>query len=677
MNRILTTICSLLLAFSAVGQIKVQNAIFGDAFEAAMAQGAFKPGSDWMPYPAYSDRQAWESIGGEYRETVMELAEKAMKYEWKPILASTYLEYEKTGNRALMKDNYDSRKHIVALAAAELLEGKGRFISHMVDGLWMLSQQYSWSHAQHTRYQSSKRTLPMDGERPITLHSSNLGSTMAYVLYFFKEEFDKMDPSIALSIKEALKKNVLDPYLDPRMKQWWQGDVEGVASLNNWSPYCTSNVVTVFLLCEEDPKRLEKALRQSVRTMDLYMNNIPSDGACDEGPSYWDMSTGKVYDYAKVMYDASRGRMDVLKSDLMCRMGEFKSKTYFGDGYVMNFADGKCRDLGDLIMMFRYAKDTGSKELADFAIAQLAVQSNKTFKAPVGLTYMFRVLETLRYAPALHKAQQDALAEYGGDFRKMKKGLISGIGSVWYDQTECAILRKGKWTLAAKAGNNGERHNHNDVGCGILYVNSRPVIVDPGVGTYVKDTFGPNRYTIWNNSSQWHSVPVINGQAQVKGKEHAAAGASCDIERAVFSADISGAYPENASCLMWNRTWTLSDGELVLTDRYELSRRTAPDVENIIVRGDVVLPGNVTQGGYKVRKGEIVITAYSFTKKSSETLIMTYPDGMTPSLTERDLTDDIRMEKSWGKTLTRITFTSKAKAPLKGQYEFRIKPFEN
>ena len=83
MNRILTTICSLLLAFSAVGQIKVQNAIFGDAFEAAMAQGAFKPGSDWMPYPAYSDRQAWESIGGEYRETVMELAEKAMKYEWK------------------------------------------------------------------------------------------------------------------------------------------------------------------------------------------------------------------------------------------------------------------------------------------------------------------------------------------------------------------------------------------------------------------------------------------------------------------------------------------------------------------------------------------------------------------------------------------------------------------
>lgn len=677
MNRFITTVCAVLLTFSASGQIEMKRTMFTDALEASLKEGAFKSGSDWMPYPAYSDRQAWDVIGEGYREEVTALAEKAMKYVWKPIKASAYLEYEKTGNRALMKDSYDSRKHLAALAAAELLEGKGRYLSHLADGLWMLSHQISWSHAQHTRYQSSKRTLPVEGERPITLHSSNMGSTMAYILYFFKDEFDKMDPSIAITVKNALKKNILEPYLDPATRMWWMGDVEGVASLNNWSPYCTSNVVSVFLLCEDDPQRLEAALRQSARTMDLYMSNIASDGACDEGPSYWDMSVGKVYDYAKIMSDASRGRMNVFDDDLMRRMGEFKSKTYFGDGYVMNFADGKCRDIGDLSMMFRYGKDTGSKELVGFVISQQAMPSKKTFKTSVGFTYMFRVLETLCGEPVLRQAQQEALAAHGGDFRKMKKGLVSGIGSVWYDQTEYAILREGKWTLAAKGGHNSERHNHNDVGSGILYVNSRPVIVDPGVGTYVKDTFGPNRYTIWSNSSEWHSVPVINGCAQKFGREFAAKDSSCDLDGAVFTTDIAGSYPEEASCVSWKRTWTLSDGCLVLKDQYELSQRKTPDVENIIVRGDVSLPGQLGPDGVKVRKGEIVITAYSFTKKSSETLLLTYPAELTPSLSVQDLTLDKRMEKAWGNTLTRISFTSKAKAPLKGEYEFRIKSINN
>lgn len=672
MKRLFIFCSAVILSLNAMGQAADRH-IFEDAFNAALAQGVFKTGADWVPYPAYSDRDAWEKLGKDYKDALVRHGEEALNHVWKPTLASTYLEYEKTGNRKLMEEHNEARSAITALAVAELLEGKGRFLSHLLDGLWMVCTEVSWSHAQHTRYQSSKRTLPTDRERPITLHSSNYGIHVAYALHFFKEEFDKMDPSIAVTIKDALRKNIMDPYLDPQMKQWWMGGMAKARRLNNWSPYCTTNVIAVFLLCEDDPDRLVQALKQSVVTMDMYMNDQGSDGACDEGPSYWDMGPGKVYEYARLVDDASYGKMDVFDDGFIRRMGEFKSKTYFADGFVMNFADGDCRDVGDLAMIYRYGADTGSEELVDFAISQLALPAKKEFKQPSGFSNMYRVLETLRYSQSLKDAQQKALAEYNGNFRRLKEGLRENVGSVWYDQTQCAILREGKFILAAKAGNNAENHNHNDVGSGILFVNGRPVIVDPGVGVYVKDTFGPNRYNLWNNQSDWHSVPVINGFSQEPGLEFAATDMSCDLDKGEFGADIAGAYPKVAACLSWDRKWILTEEELVLVDTYEMSERKEADVENFIIRGDVYLPGETTADGYKVAKGEIAIRAYSYTKKSNVDLIMTYPKDMKPSITVQDLSIDRRIQKSWGEDLKRVSFTSKVKAPLTGQYEFRVR----
>ena len=56
---------------------------------------------------------------------------------------------------------------------------------------------------------------------------------------------------------------------------------------------------------------------------------------------------------------------------------------------------------------------------------------------------------------------------------------------------------------------------------------------------------------------------------------------------------------------------------------------------------------------------------------------MTYPKDMKPSVTVKDLTTDRRVQKTWGDELKRVSFTSKAKAPLKGRYEFRVKMIYN
>ena len=127
--------------------------------------------------------------------------------------ASQYLEYEKTGSRALFNKEEANRVALKELVLAELAEGKGRFMNQIIDGVWSFSQKWTWSHPQHTRYQKSRRALPVYDERPITYHSAVAGALLSLTWYFFEEEFDKADPSISLALKDAMELNIFTPYI--------------------------------------------------------------------------------------------------------------------------------------------------------------------------------------------------------------------------------------------------------------------------------------------------------------------------------------------------------------------------------------------------------------------------------------------------------------------------------
>lgn len=677
-QKLMTFAAAMLLVLPLFGQASVKRHIFEEAYDAAQAKGnIFKAGSSWVPYPAYSDREAWAELAQGSEDYLIKIGEKHMNRQWRPMMASEYLEYEKTGNRALGKRDEENKNAIVALTIAELVEGKGRFLLPLLDGIYMQCQVFSWCHPQHTKSQDSKRTLPRKDWKHVSLHSANCGATIAFALYFFEEEFRKMDPYIPELIKATLKEYIMDPFLDESKDgkpHWWTGfNRRDGRLMNNWTPYCTAHAITTFLLFEEDQARLTKALKRSAQMMDMYMNDVRSDGACDEGPSYWSMAVGKVYDYARMMCDASGGKMNLLKDPLIKRMGEFKSKTYFTDGWVQNYADGTARNVGNVPLLYRYGVDTKSQELTDFAIYCSANPPKKEFK-PLRLNFgqTFRCLEALRYARHMRKAQEKAINGCEGDWYKMKYYLRANVGSEWYNETEYSIIRHDGWIMANKGGNNGESHNHNDVGTGVLYVDEIPVLIDPGVGIYTKKTFGSQRYTVWLHQSDWHNAPKINGVSQIVGREHAAKGTACDLKKRVFSTDIVGAYPDTAACNSWHRTWTLGRGEVVISDTYSLKERKAPDVENLIVRGRVYLPGQITSSGRVVKEGEVIFVGLSYTRKRELMMRIEYPQGMTPSVTVQDCSYDKKIRNVWGDEIQRISFTSAQDAPTEGKYEFRI-----
>lgn len=666
---------SVLLALCCLAAF-AQSHIFEEAFDSVPdKENVFRPGGEWFPYPAYSDREAWERLAEPFARQIFKVADKYLNYEWELFKPSDYLEYEKTGNRKLALPEEHNRQAIIALTLGELADGSGKYLAKLADGLWFMCQQYSWAHYQHTGYQASKRTLPGTDEQVISLHGANSAACIAVAWHFFHDALGGIDPAIPEAIEEAIETHVFAPFFneaqDLGSHKIWTGFARD-RKLNNWASYCDHHVLTCFLLMEKDQQRLLKALRRSMQIMDFYMSDQKGDGACDEGPGYWNMSFGKVYDFARTLCDASYGKADVFGAGIIRRMGEYKSKTYFDGGWTLSFGDCSPRAVGSPALLYRFGKDVGSRELVEFALYLLRDPKRKCFKNPSlnfdQLDGTYRQLETMRYQKSLMTTAEEYLS--GGDFNATVASLRKTVASEFYPETGYAVLRRDKWILGCKGGHNGESHNHNDVGSGILVWDTMPVILDPGVGTYTKDTFGAGRYKVWTMQSKWHACPSINGILQRNGAEFASLNTTCNLKKSLFTTEISRAYDKKACCDTWKRSWSLAPTGCTLKDEFRLTERVGADVLNFPVRGEVALPGEKV-GERIAGAKEVLIRVTTFEGGRDGYVCVRFSGNLTPGK-EVIAVKDKKLSRSLGKQFTRLYFTSGADAPLSGTYTVKF-----
>ncbi len=658
-------------------------------------QKPFKAGKDWFPMPSYSDRAAWGVLTAADSATIVRRAEHYLGYKWQVVPATGYLAFERTGDRRAMENPQgENRGALISLMAGELTEGKGRFIDQILNGVWLATEQTSWVLSAHQASQRSKRSLPDAREHFIDLGSARYGAIISLAHHFFKEEFDKIDPSISRAVEQAVKRNILDPYLDiqERKAQFWMGYYSD--NLNNWNPWCNADVVLCFLLMEKDQFRLDAALRQSAEIVDRWLDHIKKDGGCEEGPGYWDAAAGKFIDYLQILYDASEGAFNLFSNARIRNMGEFVSRAYIGDGYATNFADASALYSDNGGTIWRYGLAVGSRELMNYALYLRADTDALRFRSPA-MNYgdAYRCLQGLRFNAGMEEelfvlqSRLDAVpkenrsAEMNKILSELRRDVPRGT---CYPETEVAYMRNSSdWFLGVKGGYNDESHNHNDIGTCIFFVSGMPVLVDAGVGTYTRATFNEKeRYKIWSMRSEWHNLPRVNGVSQEFGRQYRAKDFKCDVTRGTASVELSGAYPDSAGIVSWCRTYSMpvnGKPSLQITDKFTLSERNAPDTLNFLVKGEVYLAEDVyicSDGKeYKVRLGELLIVCDNSKEKRPATqkavIRMGYPLDFQAELSEKELSDRA-FTRVWGKSLRRISLISRENAPLKGKYDIRF-----
>jgi hypothetical protein len=596
---------------------------------------------NWVSYPGYNDRNGWDILMGEFKNDFIRKGEESLNYEWKVVKATDYLEFEKSGSRRIMEAPFtDNIAALANLVMAELADGKGRFVDQIANGAWLMCEMTSWALSAHiAREQQVNTPLPSHREHIIDLTAGDLGSFLAWTLYFLEDELNKVHPLITERLRTNLHKRILEPFME-RDNFWWQAfNASPQTMVNNWNPWCNFNVLTCFLLLEDDPGKLAQAVHRTMVSVDKFINYNHEDGACEEGPSYWGHAAAKMYDYLQILYDATGGKVNIFDQPIIKNMGEYIVRSYIGNGWVVNFADASAKGGGDKGVVFRYGKAVKSLEMRHFAAYLHQRDGKKSYSG--NIRDIFRNLENLVSHHEMINTEP----------------RLSDEASSWYPQTEfCYMRNKTGFFFAAKGGYNNESHNHNDVGSFLLYFNNKPVFIDVGVGTYTRQTFSNERYTIWTMQSDYHNLPMINGKPQMNGREYRSRNVQFNEKKQQFSLDIAGAYTADAGVDRWVRSYTLQPaGGLVIDETFSLNSTPEPNLINFITLSEPDIS----------KAGEVVIDA------DGERIQLTYDSKrFEPSVESIEQTDP-RLSNVWGNTIYRLTLKAKNKL-MKDSYRFNI-----
>lgn len=590
----------------------------------------------WVKYPAYTDRQGWDNLFASTKEEYIKRGEKQLNYQWQVVKATDYIEFERSGSREIMEKPFDDNNMaIVDLLMAELAEGKGRFMPQLINGVFHTCEMTSWALSAHLITQKVHRSLPDHREQLIDLTSGDLSSMLAWTYYFFHTEFDKVNPSISARLRHELEERTIKPYMNEENYYWWQAfRATPTTMVNNWNPWCNSNVLQTMMLLENDPAQLAAGVYRTMQSVDRFLNYVHADGACEEGPSYWGHAGGKLFDYLNLLSEVTGGQISLFDNPMIKSIGEYISRSYVGDGWVVNFADASAKGGGDASLIYRFGKAVDSREMMQFAAM---MNKNK----------MARNRDLYRTLKALEVREELAATE-PAHIRP---------AHTWYPETEfCYLKDKSGLFFAAKGGYNDESHNHNDAGTFSLWMKNTPIFIDAGVGTYTRQTFSSERYSIWTMQSNYHNLPMINGVPQKYGRQYKATEVKYNKKGNSFSANIATAYPEEAKVDKWIRSYTLKNGKLLVADRFSLKEATDKNVLHFMTWGkvDASVSGKVS---IEVN-GQKAVLEYN-------------PSQLEAGIETVTLTDP-RLSGVWGEQIYRVTLTAKA-LTQNGTYSYTIK----
>lgn len=594
------------------------------------------PRDRWHPFPRLSERDAWETLPMDVRNSLVTQGEESLGFAWPPLPASVFLQFAREGNRAnYEKISFERRTRLRDLVLAECAEGKGRFIDDIVNGVWAICEESYWGVPAHLNLQKAGSGLPDTAERTVDLFVAETFNLLAWTYYLVDEAFDEVSPLIRPRIVSEIDERGLTPVED-RDDFWWMGFAS--RRVNNWNPWIVSNWLAALLVTEHDEERRARCFYKALRTVDNFIDPYPDDGGCDEGPGYWGRAGASLFDCLEWILSATDGKVDVYDDPKIRNIGQYVYRAQIAGDYFLNFADAAAVVSHSPSLIHRYGQRIDDPDMMALGawFAKRADRPASPLRDTIG-----RVLPALFTLNDLDKVEPRAPLPR----------------DVWLPDIEVMTARdiggspEGLY-VAVKGGHNAESHNHNDVGNFVVYTDGSPLIVDAGVETYTRKTFSDQRYEIWTMVSPYHTLlPTVDGAEQLPGPEYRARdiGYQVDDEGPSLTLDIAAAYGEEAGIVRWLRRVRLVRGSHVeITDEYELSKDAGQ------ITAGFLTPSNVDIS----TSGRVRLSSRPFgSDRTSGHGAVAYPAGLKVSFEKVEITDT-KLGSIWGNHLTRVLLTA-------------------
>ena len=582
------------------------------------------------PFPVYAQRQEWLEVTGKTKTEWLAAAEKYKNFSWPTITADHYLFFSRTGeNMPYLTRFYERRSALGILVLSECLEGEGRFLDQIINGIYCMCEETSWI----TPFDMSlrKEILPRPSDRTVDLSCTETGALLAWTYYLLKDPLDGISPRICQRIEMEIRERLIVPYLT-RDDYWWMGFVE-TPRINNWNPWCNKNMLMCFLICEIDRETKTEGIVKIMKSLDAYLSAYPPDGCCDEGPMYWGAAGGGLHTCLELLYQMSSGKIDIYGQPIVRKIGQYLYKVHIHDRYFVNFADGDAL-VGIDSTVYDYGLDIRDENLIGLGV-NAGPKKPEVFKWFGMYEYLLDMFN--------EKKRNESIAK------------TPYVRDAWMDYTQVMTAReqagiKNGFFLAAKGGHNAESHSHNDVGNFIVYLDGNPLLIDVGTEEYTAKNFSEQRYEIWYLQSAYHNCPTVRGILQKNGRQYKARDVRYDSTDlcSEISMDIAGAYPEDAGIVSWSRICRLNRNKqacVEIIDDYVL-KETASDVFFSLM----------TPWKPLLASPDLI----ELEDAQGHRAVIRYPYESLNARFERIELEESRLKRNWGDALYRIVLAEKA-----------------
>ncbi|MDQ0058674.1 hypothetical protein [Paenibacillus harenae] len=508
----------------------------------------------------FMDRRAidWQRIANSplHADMVKEVEEEGDRLLSEPIPELTqelYALFETTGNRLTYEVPYFTRRRrLTTFSLLHLLHpGNSEYKSALERILQAIMTEPTWCLPAHMKGQTIGRH--------IDLFAAETGFALCEILSMAG---DRLPQALRDDMLEQVNRRLFIPYLTYGPYHWETAD-------HNWAAVCAGSIGSAALLVERNNARLAEMIVKALGTMEHYLSGFGADGACLEGPGYWNYGFGYYVYFADLLLNATGGKANLLEHDKVREIALFQQRSYLSGNRPANFSDA----------MPNVSVHIG---LSDY----LAAYYEEVEHPPLAIRAAFTEDHCMRYAPALRNFiwfQPEAARE--ADWKP---------GSWYLPDAEWLISRtrssEGSFGFAAKGGNNNEPHNHNDVGHFILLADHDPAFAaDLGSGEYTAQYFGEGRYGYDCTGAQGHSIPIIGGRLQQTGIDSAAKvlEAYTSREEDRLELELEACYSEAAGLESFKRRFVwrkLARPILELTDVFRFKDGSLPVTETIVTR---------------------------------------------------------------------------------------------
>ena len=507
--------------------------------------------------PSIDNRECWNNLDYSIRQQLVHTGELYLDYCYPQILATDYMEFSRTGNRSNYQEkSFRRRIALNSLVLAECTEDRGRFMDDIINGITLICEESAWQIPAHNAYirDTPQFNLP-DITRPIIdLFAAETAAVLSVVGTLLRPRLKEVSPFLSGMMEKHLNERIIEPYL--KQQFWWMGD--GHSQMNNWTVWCTQNVLLTAFNMELPADTRQKIVTKACQSVDYFLDEYGEDGCCDEGAGYYRHAGLCLFNIMEILNQVTDNAfLDLYREPKIRNIAAYIRNVHVNDLYYINFADcsavaGRCN-----AREFLFGKRTGNPALMAFAAADYKCSEDPLLSEEQNLYDRLQ-----------------AIFQYE-EITNFKDESLSVPADCFYESTGLWIARDNTFCLAVKAGDNNDSHNHNDTGSFTLYRHGLPMFIDVGVETYTQKTFSPERYELWPMQSGYHNLLTFDGIMQMDGAKYRSKDVSVSFKDACasISMELSEAYPGH-HIGSYRRNVVFTKNEVItITDTFQSSRK--------------------------------------------------------------------------------------------------------